>query len=148
MIVYPLKQVDEIALSLQKKCGADRPVPVLVLHIARVQEVLLHKDAGVLKFFMVAVTVHMGPLGWLILGLVALRNFEQKVLQQIYIVGRGCMLEDIESVLNKEFEQLLLLPFVAHITVPEGVVFVIVKYSESTLIMLIVSKHKLVTVAC
>lgn len=66
-----------VALRIEEKRDAHRPVPVLIGGIARVQEVLLPKDAGVLKLFMVSVRGDMRSLGLFGVGLVALCYLEQ-----------------------------------------------------------------------
>ena len=56
VVVDSLVKVGRIIFGKQKQCGAHRPVLVLVPLVPRVQQVLLHEDAGVLILLMILVS--------------------------------------------------------------------------------------------
>ena len=81
VVVDSLEKVGSVIFRKQKQCGAHSPVQVLILVVPRVEQVLLHEDAGVLILLMILIGVNMCPLDRLDKGLVAFCNLEKEVFQ-------------------------------------------------------------------
>jgi hypothetical protein len=76
VVVDSFEKVGSVVFRKQKECGAHSPVPVFILLVPRVEQVLLHEDAGVLILLMILVGMNICPLDRLNKGLVTFCNLE------------------------------------------------------------------------
>lgn len=145
MIVYPLEQICNVCVRLKQKSDAHRPVEVLVLGIARMQKVLLHKDARVLKLFMVSVGADVRSLRFLEVPLVAFGYLEQEVLQQLDVISLSYMLKYRKCMIKQVPNKLLFLPFIVQVPVSKHIYFLSVKYHKVIFVRLIMCKIYILT---